>query len=103
MTDDKRPPSEATAAHVGQHIAGLWCDEVLAVLSDYVDGVLDDATRAQVEAHVQECDECARFGADFAAMVGAIRAQLASPPTVDDDVSARLFAALDLDAVEPSR
>jgi hypothetical protein len=45
-----------------REVAGLRCTQVLAHLSDYLDGELDPQTRAQVEAHVQGCDWCERFG-----------------------------------------
>lgn len=63
-----------------QEVAGIRCTEVLAVLSDYLDGDLDPVTRARVEAHVAGCDGCDRFGGPFAAVVGALRRRLEGPP-----------------------
>ena len=36
----------------------LTCREVVELLSDYLDGALDPATRAHVEAHLAGCDGC---------------------------------------------
>ena len=60
-------------------IAGLSCFDVLAELSDFVDGTLPADRRAQVEAHLAQCDACTRFGAEFSAVVTAARA-LVRPP-----------------------
>ena len=54
-------------------IAGLACSEVLALLSDYVDGELAAEDRGRVEAHVRACDNCERFGGAFAAVVRGLR------------------------------
>lgn len=56
-----------------QLVGGLRCFEVLAVLSDYVDGELDAETKAKVEAHLAGCDACTKFGGEFGAVVGALR------------------------------
>ena len=64
--------------------------EVLERLDGYVDGTLDAATRAQVEAHVQACDTCARFGGRYGAVVTALRQRLGAPQPVPGDVAARL-------------
>ncbi|MEM1413266.1 MAG: anti-sigma factor [Myxococcota bacterium] len=55
-----------------REVGGIRCDMVLAVLSDYLDGDLDAATRERVEAHVAGCPECERFGAGFGAMVRSL-------------------------------
>lgn len=59
-----------------QLVGGLRCFEVLAVLSDYVDGELDAETKAKVEAHLAGCDACTKFGGEFGAVVGALRQKL---------------------------
>lgn len=57
-------------------VGGLWCGEVLDRLSDYLDGDLDAAVRAQLEEHLRGCDGCARFGGEFRATVEALRVHL---------------------------
>lgn len=58
---------------VEREVAGLRCGEVLAELSGFLDGDLDALRRSQLEAHLQGCDACTRFGADFATAVGALK------------------------------
>lgn len=78
-----------------QQVAGLWCREVLAMLSDYVDGTLSPAARANVEAHVQACANCARFGTSFATVVADIRALGATPSDDVDTFTAGVMALID--------
>lgn len=76
-------------------IAGLSCSDVLARLSDYVDGDLDAADRARVEAHLAGCDGCARFGGEFSATIGALHAHVAGATRVPEHLRERLRRALD--------
>ena len=73
-------------------VAGLRCSEVLARLTDFVDGELSAAELEQVKAHVAGCDVCERFGGRFAAVVRALRET--STPDVDPAVAERLDRAL---------
>ncbi|MFZ5438660.1 MAG: zf-HC2 domain-containing protein [Myxococcota bacterium] len=57
-------------------VGGLECFDVLAVLSDYLDGELDAGTRAKVEAHLAGCDACTTFGGEFGAVVKALREKM---------------------------
>ena len=34
------------------------CEELVAVLSDYIDGTLDEATRLAAETHLSTCHNC---------------------------------------------
>lgn len=72
------------------HIAGLWCREVLARLGDYADGTLDPAARAQVEAHVGACDNCARFGGRYLDLLRRLREAL--PPELPEGLRERVMA-----------
>lgn len=74
-------------------VAGLLCSEVLEGLSDYLDGALAPDVRANVEAHVRECDACARFGGRFAETFTRLRRTLLDEP-VPDGVLARVRARL---------
>ena len=76
-------------------IAGLSCGDVLARLSDYVDGELPAPERARVEEHLRGCDGCARFGGAFGATVRALRAHLRAPGELPAEVKERLRRALD--------
>lgn len=75
-------------------IAGLLCTEVLERLSSFLDGDLPEAEVAQIRAHVGECVTCERFGGRFAEAVQKLRD--AEAPPLDEDVDARLAAALGL-------
>lgn len=71
-------------------VGGLWCHEVLAVLSDYVDGELAKPGRDRVEAHLRACDVCERFGGEFTHVVKEIRSTLREPAPLDPEVAERL-------------
>lgn len=78
---------------IDDEIAGIKCSEVLAKLSDYVDGELAPPVRQHLEAHVARCHNCERFGGMFGAVVRSIRAQAT---TLDEPAAfARLRARLD--------
>jgi anti-sigma factor (TIGR02949 family) len=36
----------------------IRCDEVIAHLLSYLDGEIDDARRAQIDHHIEECRGC---------------------------------------------
>ncbi|HET8538644.1 MAG TPA: anti-sigma factor [Anaeromyxobacter sp.] len=57
-------------------VAGLSCGEVLDRLSDYLDRELPQDGRDRLEAHLRGCEQCARFGGDFAATVRALKEHL---------------------------
>ena len=79
----------------GERLAGgLWCHEVLAVLSDYLDGELSVEQRRQIEDHLRECDTCERFGGRFADSIRLIRQSLEPADPLNPDISRRLRAAL---------
>jgi anti-sigma factor RsiW len=71
-------------------IAGLRCGEVLADLSDYLDGQLTAERRAQIDAHLRGCANCERFGGEFSAAIAALRRTLTEPQPLEQDVAARL-------------
>lgn len=75
-------------------VAGLTCAQVMASLSAYVDGDVPADLRARIEAHVADCRQCERFGAEFVRLLAAMRRQLTEPAPVPADVAARLQAAL---------
>ena len=77
-----------------RRVAGMLCSEVLARLSDYVDGELDSAAVETVESHLLGCPNCERFGRNFGSMVVSLRKELARSPDMQLDVMARLLARL---------
>ena len=76
-------------------VAGLSCSEVLAQLSDYLDGDLTEEARLRVEEHLRGCDGCTRFGGELRATVRALRSGLGAPGGIPPALRARLRAALD--------
>lgn len=75
-------------------VGGLFCFEVLAQLSDYVDGELTAADRAKVEAHLAGCDACTRFGGEFGAVVKALREQVQAEAEPGEERRLRLWSKL---------
>ncbi len=80
-------------------VGGLRCSEVLADLTEYVDGRLDADRRSRIEAHVGGCSNCARFGGTFGKVVASIREKLVGARPGDDDEPSALAERLmrDLD------
>lgn len=76
-------------------VGGLSCSDVLARLSDYVDGELAPEERARVEEHLRGCDGCERFGGEFAATVRGLRSHLAGAREVPAPLQEALRRALD--------
>ncbi len=60
-------------------VAGIACSQVLAQLSDYLDGDLAQAERARLESHVLQCEHCARFGGIFTDLIRSLRTQRTTP------------------------
>jgi len=56
-------------------IGGIDCEEVLAKLSEYVDGALAPEVVSTIEAHLAGCSRCERFGGGFGRMVVSLRRQ----------------------------
>lgn len=75
-------------------VAGVSCSEVLADLSAYLDGELEAARVAQLEAHVSQCSVCAAFGAGFGRVITAMRANKSAPDRLSEAVAGRLQASL---------
>jgi anti-sigma factor RsiW len=80
---------------IEREIAGIRCGEVLAELSDYLDGELAPERRAQVDGHLQGCDVCERFGSRFSTALRAIRQSGLGPTGEEPAVYERLQARLD--------
>ena len=75
-------------------VADLWCFEVLARLSDYLDGELRAEDKSQVDAHLAQCDECTRFGGEFGSAIAALRTSVQAEEPLPEDVARRLEQAL---------
>lgn len=75
-------------------VAGLRCRDVLADLSEYLDGNLGAERVAAIQAHLAECDNCARFGGNVAEIVTALRSEGTRAPRLDDSALGTLRARL---------
>jgi len=78
-----------------QEVAGMRCGEVLAELSDFLDGELPVERRAEVVAHLQGCDVCERFGGAFTVAIHALRQGELSHPSEESAVYDRLRVRLE--------
>jgi len=79
-------------ADMDREVGGIRCREVLAQLTEYVDGDLDPETAARMRAHVNACDVCERFGGVFAELVVRLKDALPEAAPLPPAVRARLAA-----------
>ena len=75
-------------------VAGVRCSEVLAHLSDYLDGELDAATIEGIEKHLLGCPNCEQFGKNFGSMVASLRQESNAPESVELDALSRLLSQI---------
>lgn len=71
-------------------VAGLRCRDVLADLSEYVDGQLNADRVSALQAHLAACDRCARFGGHVMNLLQSLRAGLAEPAALDSESARKL-------------
>jgi anti-sigma factor RsiW len=64
-------------------VGDLTCAQVLAQLSAYLDGELDEASLTKVRVHVAGCNNCERFGGRFGEVIQNLRSLPSRP--LDDD------------------
>ena len=46
-------------------VGPMDCNELVELVTAYLDDALDDETRARVEAHLADCDGCANYVQQF--------------------------------------
>jgi anti-sigma factor RsiW len=74
------------------------CRNLLGSLSDYVDGTLGDQLCEEIERHVADCEDCRIVIDTLKKTIYLYHASAAvEPPSVPEDVKARLFKRLDLE------
>jgi len=71
------------------------CRELLGELCDYVDGELEAALCAELEAHLAECPDCRIMVDTLRRTIVLYRTQ--SQPAVPEDVRTRLYRVLKLE------
>ena len=57
----------------------MTCRELIQVVTDYLDGALNDADRVRLEAHLQECSYCDEYVAQMRQTIEAL-GELPSEP-----------------------
>jgi predicted anti-sigma-YlaC factor YlaD len=72
------------------------CSQLVASLSDYVDGVLDPSLCTMLEQHLQNCQKC-RIVVNTLRKTIELYREPASSDELPQDVRARLFLRLNLD------
>ena len=72
------------------------CRYLLGSLSDYVNATLEGEICAEIERHLEECENC-RVVVDTLRKTVYIVHTTNCDPTVPDDVRERLYKRLDLD------
>jgi anti-sigma factor RsiW len=45
----------------GRHSADLDCQDLVELVTDYLEGMLDEPTRRRFEEHLRSCDGCATY------------------------------------------
>lgn len=73
----------------------LTCEEILNLLSDYVDGQLSPELCKEIERHMAECRDCYVVVDSFRKTL--ILYHRLDPPEMPREVEARLFRVLNLE------
>jgi len=80
------PPAAERALEEERVAAGLHCGEVVAELTEHLDGRLSRDRAQRIDEHLEECAGCRRFESEVTAVVRALR-QLPDetlPPEVEE-------------------
>lgn len=77
---------------------GEECRHLLSLLSEYVDGTLEEQVCAELEHHLADCQDC-RVVVDTLHRTVYLYHQSASQPNVPEGVRQRLFRRLNLDDI----
>lgn len=72
------------------------CRNLLGSLSEFVDGTLEDELCAEIQRHMDGCENC-RVVVDSLRKTIYLYQVTKEPATVPEDVRERLFKRLDLD------
>jgi anti-sigma factor RsiW len=69
----------------------IACSSGVALLMDYLEGVLPTEVRAALEAHVAGCDRCAAFVSSYSATPRILRDATAATLPADVEASLQEF------------
>jgi anti-sigma factor RsiW len=69
----------------------LACQELVELVTDYLEGALSDADRARFEAHIAGCDACTMYVQQMREMLVAVGSL--SSDSLSPEVEAELLAA----------
>ncbi len=64
----------------------LACTELVELVTAYLDGAMPTGERARFDAHLDGCDDCSAYVAQFAQTLnalGALRREDVDPPALD--------------------
>lgn len=75
------------------------CDGLLQSLSDYLDGELSEEMCREILQHLETCGDCRAVLNTTRRTIDLVRLEPETPASLPDDVRARLFKRLDLDAL----
>ena len=80
-------------------VAGLHCGEVLADLTEYIEGWLGQDRSQRIGEHLRGCEGCRRLLQDLGLVIRAVRALPEQP--LAPDVEARLQISLNPEDTPP--
>ena len=69
----------------------LDCNEVVELVTAYLDGALDESKRGDVETHLAGCDGCREHVAQIRSTASGLRDTGATGEDLPDDVRAELL------------
>ncbi len=77
------------------HKHGLECKEIFALLSDYIDAEVSEATCEEIQAHIAECAPCVKFVQSLRRTVELCHGHSTGeqPAPLSDEARERLLAA----------
>ena len=75
---------------------GMTCQDAIVLLLDYLEATLDDATVAQLEAHLADCGPCRAYLATYRRTVGlaATSERVEMPPEMRERLASFLAQRL---------
>jgi anti-sigma factor (TIGR02949 family) len=74
----------------------ITCDQLLGMLSDYLDGQTQDEIRREIETHMTGCQNCRVVVDTTRKTITLVHACNDKPLPIPEDVRERLYKRLDL-------